>query len=1009
MAAPTSFIKAIKNLSSPPKDSEIQDLWDAITSAGSLPRKRGGGNDYMSEIKAVKKEIKEIEENVYHTKDIIDRIGESERIVKDLTKERNKLNKECNDLKKEEKKLELELAAIADKTSQAYADKLLEYQKKELEYSQKKSDVEKADLDMLRAKVRLRELEQEKQISGYNKIDRFGRDFSNRVQQLKTGVNEVKEGVKQIGDSVSKMVGPWTKMSQAAADYAKNIGLSGRAMDYLRKSTINLVANRGIGARYNTSVEELIGLQQSYTKGVGRQVGLTGNDLEVLAASSRILGNDTAADFMAKFERFGLSMEDAGDRAGKMFADASKRGISWENYSKNFLDNITLAQRYTFRNGTRGLESMARKATEINLNLSQAASFAEKVNTVEGAIRTGAQLQVLGGPFAQMGNPIGMLYESLNDMEALQDRMVQMFGNLGSFNKQTGEVEISAFNRMRINEAAKSMGIDAANIFESINSNARRNEIARQLQGNQNGLSQDVINLVKNTGTIRNGVAGVTINGSFKRANEITNADQRALMEISRSESDDIKDIATRLRGWEDSVQGFTKQREAVHGQLVESMGIGRGVQQLINDVGEMKAILKTLAIGTMVAGGIGAVAGGFSLVKGGSHIIGGTGNLLTNRLQLGRARVRASGGYNTVRLGTAGTRRYDRITGEIASKGTGALKSGGKGIGNALARARANSIGYAASNSGKIIGRTANIAGIAGAGISIGTDFWVNANKNRRGRLGDYAGHMLGDAASFTALGTQIGTMIAPGIGTAIGGAVMGTIGLVTGAVKARKNELYRKIFEESEIDLVGKYNKGELKQIRSAMHGGDSISASLREKMEMQGDAAMVSKLDSIANNIIADGAVKTRVVGTQKKATGGIVEGSHTTGDREIVMSNAGEMVLNKSQQENLFKAIDSGNIANLTPIVPRTQSVSVAPPIPPAPKPMKIDFGDMNINFRSDDIRLIDPSGKSTSLNIDTDSLKKQIEQNLLLKISEQLERMNHAGRLIPEKGYLYQQK
>jgi hypothetical protein len=169
------------------------------------------------------------------------------------------------------------------------------------------------------------------------------------------------------------------------------------------------------------------------------------------------------------------------------------------------------------------------------------------------------------------------------------------------------------------------------------------------------------------------------------------------------------------------------------------------------------------------------------------------------------------------------------------------------------------------------------------------------------------------------------------------------------------------------------------------------------------------MVSKLDSIANNIIADGAVKTRVVGTQKKATGGIVEGSHTTGDREIVMSNAGEMVLNKSQQENLFKAIDSGNIANLTPIVPRTQSVSVAPPIPPAPKPMKIDFGDMNINFRSDDIRLIDPSGKSTSLNIDTDSLKKQIEQNLLLKISEQLERMNHAGRLIPEKGYLYQQK
>ena len=78
---------------------------------------------------------------------------------------------------------------------------------------------------------------------------------------------------------------------------------------------------------------------------------------------------------------------------------------------------------------------MARKATEINLNMSQAAAFADKVSTVEGTITTGAQLQVLGGPFAQMADPIGMLYESLNDMEGLQDRMVQMFGNLGSFQK----------------------------------------------------------------------------------------------------------------------------------------------------------------------------------------------------------------------------------------------------------------------------------------------------------------------------------------------------------------------------------------------------------------------------------------------------------------------------------------------------------------------------------------------------------------------------------------------
>ena len=986
-------------------DQRRQQARDAAQKASESDSARKGRmvESYDERARQIRKEIDGIYDKIgnindrfYHQRNIIDEINDSQKEVNDLTKEHSELQKKFNEVKQH-------------------------YNETDEKYLKAKEKLEQSELKLAKARLDLLEKQQKKEIEGYNKLDEFSEDFENRTKALKKGINEIKDGAKKIGDSILKIVGPWAKMSQAAADFAKNIGLSGKGMDQLRKASINLVANRGIGGKYNTSVEELIGLQQSYTKGVGRQVGLTGNDLETLAATSKILGNEGATDLMAKFEKFGLSMEDAGSRAGKMFADASKRGIAWENYSKNFLDNITLAQRYTFRNGTRGLESMARKATEINLNMSQAASFAEKVNTVEGAIRTGAQLQVLGGPFAQMSDPIGMLYESLNDMEGLQDRMVQMFGNLGSFNRQTGEVEISAFNRMRIREAARSMGLDESNLFESINSNARRNEIARQLQGNA-GLSKEVQDLVKNTGTIRNGVAGVTINGQFKAAKDITNADQQALVEISRSESDDIKDIAVRLRGWEDSMQGLKKQRDAIHGQVVESMGIGQGVQNLMNDVAEMKGLLKALAYGTMIAGAAGIIGGAFGMVKGASHVTKGVGNVLG---------LRGGSAPNVNVKGRTGhVHGYNYEGGKLVNSTTGKAIDAGK------LDAVAGKGSYAKLLKGAKLGKTAaavskgaNIAGWVGLAGEIGTDYYVSKDKNRRGRTVDYAGHIgsgaLGGAAMGNMIGGAIGSVV-PVIGNAVGALVGTAIGAVAGGVigynKARKNQLYRKIYEEGGIDLAGNYSKKELKQIRAAAKGEGEISDKLREKMQMQGDAEMLNKLDTIAKQIITpDGAVKTKVVGAQKRAGGGIIEGASTTGDQNVVMSNAGEMMLNEQQQQNLFNAINNNELGryqaanqslSVSPtanITPRVQDVSVAPPVPAPAQTMKVEFGKLDINFKADDIHVISPNGKTEDIRIDIDALTKQIEQNLMLKISEQLERMNHGGRLVPEKGYFYQQK
>lgn len=64
-----------------------------------------------------------------------------------------------------------------------------------------------------------------------------------------------------------------------------------------------------------------------------------------------------------------------------------------------------------------------------------------------------------------------------------------------------------------------------------------------------------------------------------------------------------------------------------------------------------------------------------------------------------------------------------------------------------------------------------------------------------------------------------------------------------------------------------------------------------------------------------VAAIGTVVAAILAAMSKfATGGIVGGSSTTGDKNVVRANSGEMILTKGQQATLFNAIQSGNLGS-----------------------------------------------------------------------------------------------
>lgn len=748
------------------------------------------------------------------------------------------------------------------------------------EYLQKEFDKEKEGLDKLK-KYKDKSIEElEKKLGRKGLSDKTKKDISDAIEHLKKmdeiqhqmtiderefarsqhGKNKFTELTKTVSEFSDKMVKaykslrdfvePWAKADDAASKFTKTLGGTKAAMDRLRKDTLDSVAT-GIGVKFNMSTEELLKVQQDYLKGIGRNISIDDNSRESMAAIARI-SQDAGVDglgFAAQLENFGISMDKTGDHMGKMFAEASKSGISFQKYSDNVVKNIKLAQNYTFKNGIKGLESMAKKATALKMDMQQVANLADKVSTVEGALETSAKLQVLGGSFASMADPMGMLYEGLNDMEGLQDRIIKMVGGLGNFNKDTGEVEVSAFNKQRIKAAAAAMGMDYGQLMESVNTQAKRGEIEKQIGSSvvASKFDEDMKELIMNTGVIKDGKVGVNVNGKFKTLDEIKEGDRDILQQQTQSESEDIKQIAMDLRSLVGKEQGLKKQADAIQaeiaspfGQLLKWVhGIFDAALVAVGILGVIKGIQAIGAVGgavTNIGGAIGGLGGTFTGLGAGATGAGavGAGAAGAGAAGVGTASVGASGAAG-ISAGAAGT---SAVGGFLTGAGTATGGAALYFLGNYLDKKTEAAITEGRMEKGgtkHTLSKTGTSA-IKGAGIGLGA-------AGAAGMVSAGA-TMLGASALATGIGSALGAIGGP-IGMAIGAAVVGGIvGLVKSA-KAKNEVIVDNQLKDLGIERKGNYGSGKLKKIDKALQTGE-LSNRMRRKLTQKGDIDIVKAID-------------------------------------------------------------------------------------------------------------------------------------------------------------------
>ena len=105
---------------------------------------------------------------------------------------------------------------------------------------------------------------------------------------------------------------------------------------------------------------------------------------------------------------------------------------------------------------------------------------------------------------------MSFLYESLNDVESLQNRLMDITNGIAKWDESKKQFEISAFNRQRLRAAAEPLGVDYGELVTQSLNQARRKRVEEQLRG-RSDLKDDTIEYIKNIATFDdNGNASVS-------------------------------------------------------------------------------------------------------------------------------------------------------------------------------------------------------------------------------------------------------------------------------------------------------------------------------------------------------------------------------------------------------------------------------------------------------------------------------------------------------------------
>lgn len=699
-----------------------QDLAKALKSLtesinkGGLNNKPSGGETSKNQVETEQKInsilAKRLKDNQKYN-DILGKIEKnSQKIIKVDREEKKLQDAELKYLEKV-KKLN-ELLENKARTRTKLHDEQIANLKDEVVFSLK-------NLDILKQEVLL---EKEKaQIEAQVRKDNAKAIEKEEAKEKKREENKIKnrERFKAIVENTSDFLIRQSKSilnytldaDSAVSKLSANYALSKNESGALKLNIADIVKQT---QRIGVGTEDLTKLQTSYTDEIGRSVILSKDGMLAMSETSVALGLGVEATgkMAGNMNLFGLGVKDSMNIFAEMTELSRRSGVSASVTAKKFENNLKIANTYNFKNGVEGVKQMTVEATKLGIKMESVAALADKVSSPEGAIETAAKLQVLGGSFAQMADPMMLLNQGITDMEGLTKTYSKMLDNVISVNSKTGEINENGYEKIRAKAFAEAAGIPFDDVMNTARTKAVRGVITNQLEVNTNIKDEDK-DLIASLATFDKNLGAYTVNvrGTQKTINKLDKTDLEYL------KPDDVKmsDIAINTLGIKEIVENGFKMilanfSEKLMPLLIE---LSKAAIDFFNWL-----MPKIDAIAATVTGkassGVGSIMSGIGS--------GGAFSKLGLFGKLGAAGRAASSGMPLIGAGISAVGEYNESGNAKRGIGAGLGSLGGGLLGGAAGSTLIGGLAAAGLMSGVGTIPTLAIMGLAGLGAWAGSKY---------------------------------------------------------------------------------------------------------------------------------------------------------------------------------------------------------------------------------------------------------------------------------------------
>ena len=318
-------------------------------------------------------------------------------------------------------------------------------------------------------------------------------------------VTEIKKSVLDTANQIEKM---YQKMAQTVEQWSMNFqdisfnsgigkGITDRRQLETFSSYMNQITTK-LARTYGLTAQDVMQLIQSYAPG-GRNMMMNESDLTKQAAfSKKYLGGDiqTAAELANNAELFNIGVSGTVDMFSDIAKKLNKMGLDGRKYMKDMVNNMKMANKFTFKDGVKGLADMAKWAQNVRFNMANVPQILDNIQSggLENIITKVAKIQVLGGRYAMYADPLAMYYEAFNDPESLMKRFNNMTKGMGRFNKKTGNVDFNQVDQELMRAFAEASGQSIEDVRAQATYNIKKNKVTGVNQNLTGDQQQALVN-----------------------------------------------------------------------------------------------------------------------------------------------------------------------------------------------------------------------------------------------------------------------------------------------------------------------------------------------------------------------------------------------------------------------------------------------------------------------------------------------------------------------------------